>query len=52
MCCMQSCVHISCFVVRACAVSKRYINVCNCDMFSVVIVHHKYLVDSYVEFTF
>ena len=27
---------ISCFVVRRCAVSTRYINVCNCDMFSVV----------------
>ena len=23
-------------VVRECAVSRRYINVCNCDMFSVV----------------
>ena len=26
-------VHVSCFVVRGCAVSRRYINVCNCDMF-------------------
>ena len=24
---------VSCFVVRGCAVSRRYINVCNCDMF-------------------
>ena len=24
------------FVVRGCAVSRRYINVCKCDMFSVV----------------
>ena len=28
-------VRVSCFVVRGCAVSRRYINVCNCDMFSV-----------------
>ena len=34
---------ISCFVVRGCAVSKRYINVCNCDMFSVVNVYHDHL---------
>ena len=25
-----------CFVVRGCAVSRRYIHVCNCDVFSVV----------------
>ena len=25
-------VRVSCFVVRECAVSRRYINVCNCDM--------------------
>ena len=24
---------VSCFVVRGCAVLKSYINVCNCDMF-------------------
>ena len=29
-------VRVSCFVVRGCAVSRRYIHVCNCDMFSVV----------------
>ena len=29
-------VHVSCFVVRGCAVSMRYINVSNCDMFSVI----------------
>ena len=28
-------VHVSCFVVRGCAVSRRYINVSNCDVFSV-----------------
>ena len=27
---------VSCFVVRGCAVSRRYIDVCNCDMFSVI----------------
>ena len=32
-------VRVSCFVVRGCAVSRRYINVCNCDMFSVVKVY-------------
>ena len=32
-------VRVSCFVVRGCAVSKRYINVCHCDMFSVVNVY-------------
>ena len=31
-------VRISSFVVRGCAVSRRYINVCNSDMFSVVYV--------------
>ena len=25
-------VRVSCFVVRGCAVSRRYINVCNCDI--------------------
>ena len=29
-------VRVSCFAVRGCAVSRRYINVCNCDMFGVV----------------
>ena len=32
-------IRVSCFVVRGCAVSRRYINVCNCDMFSVVNVY-------------
>ena len=36
-------VHASCFVVRGCAVSRRYINVCNCDMLSVVNVYHDHL---------
>ena len=30
---------VSCFVVRGCAVSRRYIDVYYCDMFSVVNVH-------------
>ena len=28
-------IRVSCFVVRGCAVSRRYINFCICDMFSV-----------------
>ena len=28
-------VRVSCFVVRGCGVSRRYIDVCSCDMFSV-----------------
>ena len=34
---------VSCFVVRGCAVLRRYINVCYCDMFSVVNVYHDHL---------
>ena len=33
----------SCFVVRGCAISRRYINVCNCDMFSAVNVYLDHL---------
>ena len=36
-------VRVSCFLVRGCAVSRRYINVCNCDMFSVVYVYLDHL---------
>ena len=36
-------VRVGCFVVRGCAVSKRYIHVCNCDMFSVVNVYLDHL---------
>ena len=32
-------VSVSCFVLRECAVSRRYVNVCNCDMFIVVNVY-------------
>ena len=32
-------VRVSCFVVRGCGVSRRYIDVCYCDMFSVVNVY-------------
>ena len=32
-------VRVSCFIVRGGAISGRYINVCNCDMFSVVYVY-------------
>ena len=34
---------VSCFVVRGWAVSRRYIHVCNCDMFSVVYVYLDHL---------
>ena len=36
-------VRVSCFVVRGCAVPRRYINVYNCDMFSVVNVYLDHL---------
>ena len=36
-------VRVRCFIVRGCAVSRRYINVCNCDMLSVVNVYLGYL---------
>ena len=34
---------VFCFVVRGCAVSRRYIDVCYCDMFSVVNVYLDHL---------
>ena len=34
---------VNCFVGRGCAVSRRYINVCNCDMFSVLNVYLDHL---------
>ena len=36
-------VRVSCFVVRGCTVSRRYINVCNCDVFSVVYMYLDHL---------
>ena len=36
-------VRVSCFVVRGCAVSRRYIDVCNCDVFSVLNVYLDHL---------
>ena len=36
-------VRVSCFVVRGCAVLRRYIDVCNCDVFSVVNVYLDHL---------
>ena len=36
-------VRVSCFVVRGCAVTRRYIHVCNCNMFSVVNVYLDHL---------
>ena len=34
---------VSCFVVRGCAVSRRYKDACYCDMFSVVNVYLDHL---------
>ena len=36
-------VRVSCFVVHGCAVSWRYINVCHCDVFSVVNMYLDYM---------
>ena len=36
-------VHVSCFVVRSCVVSRRYIYLFNCDVFSVVNVYIDHL---------
>ena len=36
-------VHVNCFVVCGCGVSRRYIDVCYCDMFSVVNVYLDHL---------
>ena len=36
-------VRVSCFVVRGCGVSRRYIDTCYCDMFSVVNVYLDHL---------
>ena len=44
LCCMQ-CLYVcvSCLVVCGCVVSRRYIHVCNCDMFGVVNVYVDHL---------
>ena len=34
---------VSCFVVRGCALTRMYVNVCNCDMFSAVNVYLDHL---------
>ena len=34
MCCMQCCMSMLAVLVRGCAVSRRYINVCICYMFN------------------
>ena len=36
-------VRISCFVVCVCGASRRYIDVCYCDMFSVINVYLDHL---------
>ena len=43
MCCMQCCLSVCCFEVRGCAVSRRYIDICYCDMLSVVNVYLDHL---------
>ena len=46
MCCVQCAVFYirpSCFVVRGWGVSRRYLAVCKCDMFSVVDEHLEHL---------
>ena len=35
--------YVCCFVVRGCAILSRYIDVCYCDMFSVVNVYRDHL---------
>ena len=35
MCCMQCCMFVSTVLVPGCAVSRRYINVCDSDVLSV-----------------
>ena len=41
--CMQCCMSVSAVLVRGCGVSRRYIDVCYCDMFSVVNVYLDHL---------
>ena len=36
-------VRVSCVVVRGCAISRRYVNVCNCDIFNVINVYLDHL---------
>ena len=46
---------VSYFVVRGCAVSRMYINVCNCDMFSVgnaYLQHLKFCIYIYICYRF
>ena len=37
------CVRVNCFVVRGCAVFRKYINVCNSDVFSFIDMYLEYL---------
>ena len=41
--CMHCCMSVCIYVVHGCAVLRRYKNVCNCDMFSVVNVYLDHL---------
>ena len=42
-------VRVSCFVVRGCAVSRRYIHVCKCDMFRIVNVYLDHGISDFKE---
>ena len=37
-------VRVNCFVVRGCAVSRRYIHVCNNDVLSVVLFYFTFTI--------
>ena len=43
-------IRVSCFVVRRCGVSRRYMDVCYCDMFSVINVYLDHLSMSLLGF--
>ena len=43
MYCMECCMSMPAVVLGGCAVLRSYINVCNCDMFSVVYVYLDHL---------
>ena len=43
MCCMQCCRSVFCSAWMCCAVSRRYIDVCKCEVFSVVYVYLDHL---------
>ena len=40
---VRLCQLFNCFVVHGCAISRRYLQVCNIDMFSIVNMYHDHL---------